>query len=120
MTRPIAALLTLAGILSATEAKAQHFFRRGIAQPSATAPATTSSTAAATAPATGAAASARVYSYSYYSRSALPARTYVGYGTTDFPFHGVPYGHAYDPYTWAANDRTSGSILARYYDPPVK
>jgi hypothetical protein len=113
MTKPIAALLTLAGILSATEAKAQHFLRRGHAPKAAT--------SATPAPATSTAAPAsRVYSYSYYSRSALPARTYVGYGSSDFPFHGAPYGHPYDPYTWDAMANSSGGVLARYYDPPVK
>ena len=113
MIKPIAVLLTLTGILSATEAKAQHFFRRGNAQRYAASASPAPAATAASAPAS------RVYTYSYYSRSTLPARTYVGYGDNDFPFHGVPYGHTYDPWTWQyMAEPTAG--LARYYDPPVK
>jgi hypothetical protein len=117
MIRPIAALLTLAGILTATEVKAQHLFRRGNAGQAVTyaAPAPTPTPAIARA-----GAPSRVYSYSYFTRSSLPARTYVGYGTQDFPFHGTPYGHPYDPYTWNAMAGSNASALARYYDPPVK
>jgi hypothetical protein len=113
MIRPITALLTLAGILSATEANAQ-FFRRGQARQAV------SYVTPAPSPVTAGAPSTRVYSYSYYSRSSLPARTYVGYGTVDFPFHGTPYGHPYDPYTWQAMAGSNAGALARYYDPPVK
>jgi hypothetical protein len=113
MIRPIAALLTLAGILSATEVNAQHLFRRGNAGQAVT----YASPAPASAPAT---APSRVYTYSYFTRSSLPARTYVGYGTQDFPFYGTPYGHPYDAYTWNAMAGSNASALARYYDPPVK
>ena len=114
MTRPIAALLTLAGILSASEANAQHIFRGGHVRSSVT-----SSRPSQVGPASPAAGS-RTYSYSYYMRSDLPARTYVGYGDNDFPFHGTPYGHPYDQWTFSTLSGTYGQGLARYYDPPVK
>ena len=116
MIRPFALLLALAGILSATEAQAQHLFRRGQARQAATyaAPAYAPAPSSTTVPST------RIYSYSYYTRSPLPARTYVGYGPEDFPFQGTPYGHPYDAYSWSAMAGSNNSALARYYDPPVK
>jgi hypothetical protein len=113
MTRTIAALL-LAGVLSATEANAGGFFRRGHATTVATYSSPTPGHSAASVP------TSRLYSYSYYTRSTLPARTYVGYGTNDFPYHGSPYGHPYDPYTWDAMSGSYNSSLAHYYYPPLK
>jgi hypothetical protein len=108
MIRAIAFLLITIGFLSESEAQGQHLFRRGaVPQP-------TTSSVLATTP-TG-----RVYTYSYYSRSALPARTYVGYGNNDFPYHGVPYGHPYDPYTFNAMSNSYGAEMSRYYYPPLK
>jgi len=117
MIRPIAALLTLAGIVSASEADAQYVIRQPYTSPSPMAGVTYSSYYAgsvATVP------TARVYSYSYYTLSPLPARTYVGYRADEFPFYGAPYGHPYDPWTWPMMSGSYNRGLARYYDPPVK
>jgi hypothetical protein len=108
MTRTIAAFLTLAGILTATETHAQFPFRKGVARQEMT------GQTAVSIP------TPRVYTYSYYSRSSLPARTYVGYGNNDFPYHGAPYGHPYDPYTWAAMSNSYQAEMSRYYAPPLK
>jgi hypothetical protein len=107
MTRIVAVGLTLVGIFAATDAQAQFFSRRAARQ---------------TIPAQVAVSSppVRVYSYSYYSRSSMPARTYVEYGNNDFPYHGAPYGHPYDPYTWAAMSNSYQAEMARYYAPPLK
>lgn len=44
--------------------------------------------------------------YSYYlAPVGHPARTYVGYGNDDFPFHGQIYGQPYDPWTWVGLSR---------------
>ena len=117
MTKPIVALLTLAGLFSASEAEAQ-FFRRGHARQSMTSASPAPMTAAPAA--AGQVAESRVYPYSYYASRTLPARTYVGYGAEDFPFQGVPYGHLYDPWTWPYMSGSYSRGLARYYDPPVK
>ncbi len=117
MIRPFALLLTLAGIVTATDADAQQIIRRGYAPPAPYGSTTYSSYYSV--PATPAQPT-RMYSYSYYTRSSLPARTYVGYGTQDFPFYGVPYGHPYDPWTWPMMSGAYASGMARYYDPPVK
>ena len=113
MTRLFAAIV-LVGVLSASEANAGGFFRRGHAAPAAV----------YSSPAPGVAAPSyptpHAYSYSYYTRSPLPVRTYVGYGDNDFPFHGSPYGHPYDPWTWQNLSGSYSSALSRYYDPPVK
>ncbi len=117
MNRTVAFILTfgLIGLFSATEAEAQRFFRRANArQATAYSPPTVASTVSPAAPAP------RVYSYTYYSRSTLPARTYVGYGDNDFPFHGSPYGHPYDPYTWSAMSGSYQAEMSRYYSPPLK
>ena len=117
MTKTIAALLTLGGILSVSEANAQHIFRRGHAR------GTVAQSGRPQATAGGAASSAatpRVYPYSYYASRGLPARTYVGYGDNDFPFYGSPYGHPYDAWTFSTLSGSYGQGLARYYDPPVK
>ena len=39
-----------------------------------------------------------------YSRATYPypARVYSGYGSNDFPFHGRPYGPAWEPWSWSA------------------
>ena len=119
MLRPFVLLLVaLAGSYSATEAHAQRFMRRGpIATPAAPAATTYSSGySGMTAPSSP----GRVYSYSYYTRSALPARTYAGYATEDFAYHGRPYGHPYDPWTWPMMSGSYGRSLAHYNDPPVK
>ena len=113
MTRTIAAVL-LVGVCFATEANAGGFFRRGHSAPVVAYASPTPGYVAGPTPAY------RVYTYSYYTRSPLPARTYVGYGANDFPFHGAAYGHAYDPYTFEAMSGSYYSSLARYYDPPVK
>lgn len=113
MTKILAAFLTLTlfAVFSTTEAKAQYIVgaRGGIPGRTYYQPAT-----ATTTPAT------RVYSYSYYTRSNLPARTYVGYGDNDFPFHGASYGHPYDPWTWPAMSGSYQSGLSRYYAPVLK
>jgi hypothetical protein len=111
MIRTFATLLTFAIVvgLASSEAQAQLFSRRGSARQGMT-----SSSGMTTAP------TARVYSYSYYTRSNLPARTYVGYGDNDFPYHGAPYGHPYDPWTWPAMSGSYQGGLARYNSPPLK
>jgi hypothetical protein len=117
MIRPFAVLLTLAGIATATEADAQSYVRRGYSAPASMGGATYSSYYSgpvATAP------PARTYSYSYYTLSPLPSRTYVGYKADGFAFHGAPYGHPYDPWTWPMMSGSYGNGMARYYDPPVK
>jgi len=116
MMKPIAAFLTLAGLLVATEAQAQHIIRQGSASPVAFDSAPASAYASAPAPAPAAA----TYPYSYYAAYPGPARGYVSYGANDFPFYGVPYGHPYDPWTWPYMSGAYGRGLARYYDPPVK
>ena len=117
MIRPFAVLLTLAGIVVATEAEAQYY------------PGTTYVTSPSMGGVTyssyyaGPASTAqpyRAYTYSYYTLSPLPPRTYVGYGATDFPFYGRAYGHPYDPWTWPMMSGSYGNGLALYYDPPVK
>lgn len=58
--------------------------------------------------------------YSYYIVSPLPARGYVGYGPADaFPYHGQPYGHAYDAWTW---NGMAGGMAGRqqFFYPPVR
>ncbi len=125
MIRSIAVLLSLAGLGLASEAEAQYVVGRGYAvSPSYARPAYGPS---ATSYSSGYAGSpgvvgqpSRAYQYSYYTRSPLPARTYVGYGASDFPFHGVAYGHPYDPWTWPMMSGYYANGLARYYDPPVK
>ena len=124
MTRPLAilpALAILAGF-SATDAQAQFFARRTIAPRNVSMSASPAVSSGTTSYSSGYAgvAPARSYSYSYYTLSPLPPRTYVGYGSTDFPYHGQPYGHPYDPWTWPMMSGSYGNGLARYYDPPVK
>ncbi len=129
MTKPIAALLSLAALLAAGDAngQAQYVIPGGHAAPPILGPdpavqsyyARGYSSAYAPAPVT--APAGRVYPYSYYVAFPNPARTYVPYGTTDeFPFQGRSYGHPYDPWSW--NHLSGGyyNSLARYYDPPVK
>ena len=123
MSRLLAILLAFAGINHATRADAQHVLRRGQAIPVVSGgvayPGGVSTSAAVSAP-SSVAQPGRVYTYSYYTRSPLPPRTYVGYGTDDFAYHGRPYGHPYDPWTWPMMTGAYGNGLARYYDPPVK
>jgi hypothetical protein len=117
MTKPIAALLSFAGLLASTEAQAQHVIRHGGADPvAAYASAPTNGYTAATTPSFP----STVYPYSYYAALPGPARGYVAYGANDFPFHGVPYGHPYDPWTWPYMSGSYSRGMARYYDPPVK
>jgi hypothetical protein len=119
MNRPFALLLTLAGIVAASEADAQHVVYSGSATPGRVYYSPTYSSSFS-APAT-ASQPTRTYTYSYYSRSGLPARTYIGFGGGgDFPFYGQPYGHPYDAWTWPMMSGSYGNGLARYYDPPVK
>ncbi|AGA27706.1 hypothetical protein [Singulisphaera acidiphila] len=58
--------------------------------------------------------------YSYYAAYPGPARGYVGYGTSDFPFYGRPYGGPSDRWSWAAMSTNGNGVLARYYYPPVR
>ena len=86
-----------------------------------TTPTTVTYAANATAPAlTSEAAPYPIYPYSYYVAPRFYARAYQGYGTNEFAFHGVPYGHPYDPWTWPYMSGAYGRGLVRYYDPPVK
>jgi hypothetical protein len=126
MNRLFPILLTLAGVVAqAGEADAQYPFRRLSGRTSVTyaAPASTGTTTYSSFYGPTSAAQpqpARTYTYSYYSLSPLPARTYVGYGDDQFPYQGRPYGHSYDPWTWSTLSGSYGNGLARYYDPPVK
>jgi len=116
MKTPIAAGLALAAVLlvSPPRANAQH--HRVIAPTAVVAP-----VGGGTYGYSSGYAGAPAYQYSYYAvpNRVGPARGYVGFGQSDFPFYGQPYGHPYDPWTWPymANN---GRGLARYYDPPVK
>ena len=56
--------------------------------------------------------------YSYYAAYPRPARTYQGYGSNDFPFHGKAYGSPNDPWTWYYMGGPS-RYLANYYHPPL-
>lgn len=59
--------------------------------------------------------SGAIMPYSYYATFPQPARVYVGYGPNDgFPFHGQPYGHPGDRWSWSAMSSGDRS-LARYY-----
>jgi hypothetical protein len=115
MIRPFAILLTLAGIFNASQADAQYVVHSGYASSAPSYRSTTYSSYYSVP-----AAPTRMYSYSYYTRPPLPARTYVGYGRDEFAFHGQPYGHPYDPWTWPMMTDSYANGLARYYDPPVK
>jgi hypothetical protein len=44
--------------------------------------------------------------YSYYAAWPFPARQYVGYGTSDFPFYGRPYGSPNDRWSWQSMSRS--------------
>ncbi len=64
-------------------------------------------------------ADAYVPPYSYYAALPLPARQYVGLGASagsynDFPFHGQPYGHPYDAWTWPYIGRYPYMTVTRY------
>ncbi len=120
MTKWIAAPLFVVALLASGDAEAQMFAKhkghRGVAAyegPSIAAPA--GPIAGAPAPAT----TAYPY-YSYYAAYPRPARGYVGYGDDGFPFRGQAYGHPYDPWSWPYMSGGNASVLARYYDPPVK
>ncbi len=56
--------------------------------------------------------------YSYYLAMPAPARNYVPYPTSDFPFYGQPYGSPNDRWSWSAMSGDDG--LSRYYWPPVR
>jgi hypothetical protein len=59
--------------------------------------------------------------YSYYAAiPPMPARIYVDYGDSGFPFYGKPYGHVYDRWSWSSMSDSSQGVLARYYYPPVR
>jgi len=117
MTKPIALCLTLAGLLSATEAQAQYIVGARYAAPIAG----SYYPAAGVVATTPAPAAAHPYPYSYYVAYPHAARGYVGYGSQDnFPYYGRPYGHPYDPWTWPYMSGGYYGTLARYYDPPVK
>ncbi len=118
MTKRIAAPLFLAVLLASGEAEAQMFFKHKAHRAGAayeTSAPVASPVAAPAAPAT----TAYPY-YSYYAAYPRPARGYVGYGNDEFPFHGHAYGHPYDPWTWPYLSGGNATVLARYYDPPVK
>jgi hypothetical protein len=130
MFKPFAILLSLAGIVISSRADAQSVMSPAHAPPASatysaypsrmpTSYGTMSYARGYSSPAT-AGQPTRSYSYSYYTLSPLPARTYVPYATNDFSFYGVPYGHPYDPWTWPMMSGYSATGLARYYDPPVK
>jgi hypothetical protein len=58
------------------------------------------------------------FTYSYYGGWTPQPRVYQAYGEVDsFPFHGVPYGHAYDRFSWSA--LSGASRLNRYFYAPV-
>ncbi|CAN5674908.1 hypothetical protein BH23PLA1_BH23PLA1_06600 [soil metagenome] len=58
--------------------------------------------------------------YSYFASFPDPARLYVPYGTQDtFYFHGQPYGHPYDRWSWTYLSGTYGAP-ARYFYPPLR
>jgi hypothetical protein len=59
--------------------------------------------------------------YSYYAAPAgVNAREYVPYGPTDnFPFHGRPYGHPTDRWSWQYMSTNPSGPLAHYYYPPL-
>ena len=119
--KPIAAILTLAGVLAATEADAQ-LFHKGRARSVVTSPgppAAAGYTYSSGYSGVSAQPTAPVYHYSYYVSPPLRARDYQGFGTNDFPFYGAPYGHPYDPWTWPYMSDAYSRGLARYYDPPV-
>ena len=118
MTRPIAALLTLAGILSASEANAQHVPRRGHGHKAASYVSPAPSISGASSFSTM--GTFRPNSCGDNTQSPLPAGTSVGNGADEFPFHGQPYGRPYDRWTWSTLSGSYGQGLARYYDPPVK
>jgi hypothetical protein len=98
MSKSIAFALTLAGLLSASEAKAQHKLLRG-----------TSPGGYATTTARGG------------TVSAYPSTSYASYAEYNtFTFYGHYYGRPYAPWTWPYMSGSYGRGLARYYDPPVK
>ena len=117
MTKPIAALLTLVGILSASDANAQHLFHRGKARGAVV---SASPLNRGHLGANSAISSAWPNSSGIAAQSAFAAQPYGGRSNDDFPFYGVPYGHAYHAWTFTALSGAYGQNLARYYDPPVK
>jgi hypothetical protein len=108
MTKPIAFLVALVAMLTATEARAQHFFHHGKSHRVAV---------AGTAPGGTVAGYPSTVARSGYS---VVAPGYGGLGYNDFPFSGKFYGRPYDPWTWPYMSGAYGRGLARYYDPPVK
>jgi hypothetical protein len=44
--------------------------------------------------------------YSYQAAWPFPARQYVGYGMSDFPFYGQPYGSPSDRWSWQSMSRS--------------
>jgi hypothetical protein len=104
MTKPIAFLLALGGLLTATEARAQHLVHRG------------KSHRVVAHGGTIAGHPSTIVSSGYSGH----APGYGGLGYNDFPFYGRSYGHPYDPWTWPYMSGAYGQGLARYYDPPVK
>jgi hypothetical protein len=99
MTKPLGFLLTVAGLLSASEARAQHLFHRGASHRGAASP---------------------TYSYTHSATIPGPTQGSAGSGYNDFPYSGHPYGHPYDRWTWPYMSGSYSRGLARYYDPPVK
>ena len=98
MMKSIAFALTLVGLLSASEAKAQHKFHRGAGHGGY---ATTTAWGGTVSP----------YPSAAYS-------SYSDYNT--FTYYGHPHGRPYAPWTWPYMSGSYGQGLARYYDPPVK
>jgi hypothetical protein len=114
MTKPVAALLTLVGILSASEANAQHLSRRGHSR---------GTVVSATPLYRGQVGASSAISSPWLNSSGVATRSSFAAqnsGGDDFPFYGVPYGHAYHAWSFTALSGAYGQNLARYYDPPVK
>jgi len=98
MRKSIAFVLTLVGLLGASEAKAQHIHHRGATY--------------------GGYATTTVWGGTIGAYPATAYSAYSDYNT--FTFYGHPYGRPYAPWTWPYMSGSYGQGLARYYDPPVK
>jgi hypothetical protein len=107
MIKPVGFVVAIAGLLGASEAKAQHIFHRGGAH---------RGVATTVHGGTIAGRSSAIYS----SGAHAAATGHGGTGYNDFPFYGAPYGRPYAPWTWPYMSGSYGQGLARYYDPPVK
>jgi hypothetical protein len=117
MKKPIAALLTLVGILSAGDANAQHFFHRGHSRGTVV---SAGPSYRGQARASSAVSSPWLNPAGVATQPSSTAPLFRAGGGGDFPFFGVPYGHAYHSWSFTALSGAYGQNLARYYDPPVK